>query len=394
MWQFLKKFYFYFYIFITFWGLCVVLPFSLLLRLLRTRPNSLWAGTPILTLPLKARAERMLGVNAKSLVYESYGISRDGYDIHLGDLCSLPILGRFIPMLTFLYACCTQDRLHFFYDRGLLPPFDPDKFNKFELLSYKFLRIKTFFWAYGADVRTRKKTLSLGDVNCCILCPVIPRACICIDSSWEKKYSFISSLATRCFSMGDMMQYTPGSENRVFYWPLDLNCEGGKKYDPVYPVFVKDTPLIIAHAANHRQFKGTKFLINAVNELIGDGYLIELRLIEGMTNIEALRNYRAADLIFDQCLIGFHGYFALEGMALGKPVMSFIRNPKNDLLAPDECPIINTSIKTIKKDISSIYRNRSELGFIGKRGREYIEKHFTINAVSRRMGIVYKELGL
>jgi hypothetical protein len=194
--------------------------------------------------------------------------------------------------------------------------------------------------------------------------------------------------------MGDMVHYTPGSENSVFYWPLDLDCDGGEKYAPAYPRSNHSAPLIIAHAANHREFKGTNFLINAVNELISEGYLIELRLVEGITNSEALKNYRAADAIFDQCLIGFHGYFALEGMALGKPVMSFIRDPSNDLLVPQECPIINTSIRTIRSDIASLYKNREELGIVGRKGREYIEKYYTLNAVSKRMSLIYEEIGL
>ena len=100
----------------------VATPFPRLLRrLIDKRFNSLWTGTPILTLPLNARAEAMLGVNAKSLVYESFGITRGGFDIHLGRWLRIPILGRLVPFVTFLYACVTQDRLHFFTDRGIIP---------------------------------------------------------------------------------------------------------------------------------------------------------------------------------------------------------------------------------------------------------------------------------
>ena len=39
--------------------------------------RSLWAGTPILTLPVKAQAERLLGVKADTLVYQTYYITSD-----------------------------------------------------------------------------------------------------------------------------------------------------------------------------------------------------------------------------------------------------------------------------------------------------------------------------
>jgi glycosyltransferase involved in cell wall biosynthesis len=192
--------------------------------------------------------------------------------------------------------------------------------------------------------------------------------------------------------MGDMVYYTPGSDNSVFYWPIDINVENGQKYQPVYPVGDANRPLVIVHAANHREFKGTNFLIKAVNELIADGYLIDLRLIEKMPNLEALENYRLADIIIDQCLIGFHGYFALEGMALGKPVMSFIRNPNEDLLMPNECPLINISTETLKPEIARLYQNRSALIEIGQRGRKYIEKFYTLEAVSGRMSVAFNNL--
>ena len=39
--------------------------------------RSLWAGTPILTLPVKAKAERLLGVKADTLVFQTYYITSD-----------------------------------------------------------------------------------------------------------------------------------------------------------------------------------------------------------------------------------------------------------------------------------------------------------------------------
>jgi glycosyltransferase involved in cell wall biosynthesis len=262
----------------------------------------------------------------------------------------------------------------------------------FELIAYKIFRINTFFWAYGADVRTRIRTEKMGKINCCTYCPSIEKACICKEHKGNINYNTIYRYATKCFSMGDMVHYTPGSDNSVFYWPIDIDIERGKKYQPVYPTGDINKSLVIVHAANHREFKGTNFLIKAVNELIEDGFLIDLRLIEKMPNIEALENYRLADIVFDQCVIGFHGYFALEGMALGKPVMSFIRNPNEDLLMPNQCPIINISIETIKVEIARLYHNRSSLVEIGKRGRKYIENFYTLEAVSGRMALAFHNL--
>ena len=375
-------------------GAGVVLPLRILRHMLNDRFNSLWAGTPILTLPLKARAESLLGVNAKSLVYESYGIARGGFDIHLGRWVRIPIVGRLVPFGVFLYASVTQDRLHFFCDRGLLPTHKPYQLNWFELVAYRFLGIQVFFWVYGADVRTRTATLQLGEPNCCTFCPAVGSACICIKERGKRNYNVISRYATAIFSMGDMIHYTPGSVNDVFFWPIDLTAEEGMKYAPSYPGLESQMPIKIVHAANHRAFKGTDFLVSAVEELQREGLTIELVLVEKMPNELALMHYKSADIIFDQCLIGFHGYFALEGLALGKPVMSFIRFPQEYLLAPTDCPIVNTSLKTLKRDIADLCKNRNQLHNLGIMGRLYIEKYYTIEAVSQRMSKAYKELGV
>jgi glycosyltransferase involved in cell wall biosynthesis len=113
-----------------------------------------------------------------------------------------------------------------------------------------------------------------------------------------------------------------------------------------------------------------------------------------MPNSMALEIYRTADIIFDQCLIGFHGYFALEAMALGKPVMSFIRKPNEYLLHAKECPILNTHITTIENDLLSLALRRDELAEIGRLSRSYVEKYYSIEAFSTRLGNTYRELGV
>ena len=138
----------------------------------------------------------------------------------------------------------------------------------------------------------------------------------------------------------------------------------------------------------------TRHLERAVSELQAEGLPVELVLVEKVPNLRALELYRSADIIFDQCLIGFHGYFALEGMALGKPVMCYIRKPAEYLLHPQECPIINTSVATLKEDLRRLVDDRRSLHALGRSGRTYVEKHFSVAAFSTRLAAAYRELGI
>ena len=371
--------------------LVVVTPIAVVAGLIHRRGRavrSLWVSHPIPTVPAKAKAERSLGAIVETWAFET-GRLEHRFDRVLQDSRRRPIVGVLTPFLAFVRACASFDRLHFFCDRGLLPLFRTRMFNPWELTVYRLLRKEVFFWAYGADVRTRESTLALGEPNACSQCPSPGRFCICDDKGGRANQQRIAAAAAAVFSMGDMKRHTPGSINDLFYWPIDFD---DARYEPAYPSPERGGTLRVAHAPNHRHFKGTDHLIEAVETLRGRGIEIELDLIEHLTNDEALARYRLADVIFDQCLIGFHGYFALEAMALGKPVLCFIRD-RGDLLAPDECPIITIRPETIAETLESLAGDRTRLEALGREGRGYAERYYSVSAFAERYQAALARLG-
>jgi len=92
--------------------------------------------------------------------------------------------------------------------------------------------------------------------------------------------------------------------------------------------------------------------------------------------------------------MGNYGFFALEAMALGKPVLCFMRDPTKYVLNPGECPIINTHISTLKQDIAGLAGDREYLHDMGKRGRLYVQKYFTLEAFAGRLKNAYDRLGI
>ena len=352
--------------------------------------RSLWAGTPILTLSVTAQAERMLGVEAHSLVYQPYFIT-NRFDFNLSRWHSMPIVGRLLPYAVLLWACLRYQRFHFFYSHGILPSLRPFHFNQRELKLLRKLGKEVFFWPYGADVRFETRTRTLGPTNCCTDCPAPGQFCVCDEGSAQENFERIRKYATAVFSMGDMLEYTPGSRNDLFHWPIDLDADSGQRFAPVYPDPDSQEPTRVVHSPNHRWFKGTRFLLDAIDNMRRDGINIELTLIERMPNDQALEMAKSADIVFDQCLIGFHGYTALEAMAMGKPVLTFIRKPEY-LLCPEECPMLSASADQLESVLRKLVADRSRLQRLGIEGRAYIEKHFTLAAFSERLATAYADL--
>lgn len=353
---------------------------------------SVWTGSPIITIAKNCRAERMLGFNSVSVVRESYYIT-DEFDWVLSNYSlNKRILTTIFSHIAVLLICLFAKQVHAYVDGGILPLYKRREFNPIELWLYRIFQIKLFIWTYGGDVRTKKITLNMGEPNCCTNCTQVNSACICDFELFKKNYSRVVSSSRAIFSMGDMIEYTVGSKNNTFFWPIDLTMHNGKRYSPHYPI-MNNHAVRIVHAPNHRELKGTMYLEKSIQILRNEGLLVELIMVEKISNEQALDIYRTADIIFDQCLIGFHGYFALEAMALGKPVMCFIRSPEKYLLHPGKCPIINTHIDTLTDDLRQLIKQRHILNDIGKNGRSYIEQYYSIPAFSERLKIAYQELG-
>lgn len=356
-------------------------------RLSAGRVRSLWGTTPILTLPLKARADQHIGVDSTSLVFTTYFITQN-FDINLQRW--LGVVRRFAPALTpsfdhllLAWAIYRYDVFHYFFDCGLMQPTSRFgvKIQELEFLQRAGKRV--YLYAYGADVRRREATLLLGKWNFCKECPEPGKFCVCDDNSGSRQMQEMCSKATAAIALGDMLTYVPNARN-MHYWPIDLDAV------PYAPPLCIDGPLKIAHAPNHTHFKGSHYLEAAIENLRSEGHAIDYVKIQGVANSEVIRLFGEADVIADQFIGGAYGYTALEAMARGKPVLTYVRSP--DLVeAVDECPLISATPDTLEQVLRWMLENRHALPAIGAQGRAYVERWHSIAAVSSRLAQLYLE---
>jgi len=99
---------------------------------------------------------------------------------------------------------------------------------------------------------------------------------------------------------------------------------------------IKDK-VVVVHSPNHRGFKGTEFVIDAVEKLQKEGLNIELRLLENIQNSEVQRILcEEADILVEQLIFTGHGLNGLEGMASGSDAAPVV---VRDLLCTVDVPV-------------------------------------------------------
>ena len=136
---------------------------------------------------------------------------------------------------------------------------------------------------------------------------------------------------------------------------------------------VSDEEPLIVHAPSRRGVKGTDAVRAAVARMQRDGLRFRFRLVEGLSNAEARQILEQADIVVDQLRIGWYGVLAVEAMALGKPVVVYIRSDLVNEL-PSELPVANATPETIEPVLRELVGDAVKRKELGSRGREYCER--------------------
>lgn len=149
-------------------------------------------------------------------------------------------------------------------------------------------------------------------------------------------------------------------------------------------------PPRVLHAPTDPLRKGTGLVLEAVERLRSDGVTFEFELVEGpIARDLALDSYRRADLLVDQLLAGWYGGLAVELMALGKPVIAYIRRDDLDRVPAemrDELPIVEATPGTIYDVLKELLTTRrAELPALGRRSRAFVERWHDPLAIARRL---------
>ena len=140
--------------------------------------------------------------------------------------------------------------------------------------------------------------------------------------------------------------------------------------------------VVVAHAPTNPQVKGTPHVVAAVEQLRAEGLNIELDLITGVTNQEAMRRIAQADVLVDQLHIGWYGGVAVEAMALGRPVLCFINETDNPYGVA--LPIVRANPMTLREVLADLVVDRGRRASVAAAGRRFVLREHDPRAIARR----------
>lgn len=362
------------------------------------KPRLFWGTIPMINMKYHSRAMRLLGYESTTVVAHIFAIhGREDYDVLTSELVqrmplvrSLPALARRViePYATFAWALRNFD-VFTIYASGTILRSTPLRYRELQLLHRAGKKVVLL--AYGADVQVMSRIRGLPFKHA-----------MCVDYPGFTRHE-AETLRDVEYCVGEADHVVSGVDwvDSMPRW--DTLCAGHfaidtEEWSLALEPLERDParPIVIFHAPNHRELKGTRFLIEACNELQAEGEPIELRLVERVPNNEIRRQMAEADIVADQFIIGWYALFAIEAMATGKPVLCYLRPDLLELYTlysfASECPLVNTPALEIKDRLRELVHDAQRRRELGLAGRRYVEDHHSLEAVGSLLDGIYRSV--
>lgn len=232
---------------------------------------------------------------------------------------------------------------------------------------------------WGSDVRKEEMVRSLNPY------PLPPT--YYTDAEIHNQLTIMSQyIDTAIVQDYEAYPYVKDYYKNVHVLPLACNF---KDFKVAYPS-VKNTNPVIIHAPTNRAFKGSDYVEAAINQLQGKA-AFTYQVLEKLSHEKALAIYRNADIIVDQLLCGTYGMFSVEAMAMGKPVVAFIRDDVRSHF-PAELPIVQATPETLADVLLELIQNPQRRYELGVAGRQYVEKYHSAERVANELEKIYQQL--
>ena len=220
----------------------------------------------------------------------------------------------------------------------------------------------------GCDARQAGKSNAANPITMCKPdgCPAYGACITGLDAARNAMIMTMLPLMDRVFYLNPELGHLVPGGTFMPYANVDVEGQAMSPPDP------GRRPRIV-HAPSNGGIKGTPLILAALERLKAR-FDFELILIENTPHAEAMKLYQSADMAIDQVLAGWYGGFAVELMAMGKPVAAYIREEDRAFVQPamwDEMPILKLDPRTLDDDLAAILADPARLVAQGERSRRF-----------------------
>lgn len=316
-----------------------------------------------------ARALRELGVEAHSLAYNP-GFPQYQPD-EMRPYDALPVARRYLGYLGSAARHLGRwDVYHFHFGRTLIPPHNPD------LPLVRALNRRVVFHYHGCDVRDRALMLATQPRATCTECDPF-----CNPARQKRVLASAARYADReLVSTPDLLSSVPGAR----HLPVALDL-ADYPHGPA-----RALPRLVVHAPTNRLIKGTRYVESAFEALRPRFPDVRFEVIERRPWRELLGILAEADVVVDQLFMGWYGMVAVEAMALGKPVLCFIRDDFEARLV--DCPLVRCTREDLAEQLAAVLSDAAGRETLGARGRAYAEREHAAPVIAGRLLELYRSL--
>jgi hypothetical protein len=316
-----------------------------------------------------ARALRALGVEAHSLAYNP-GFPQYRPD-EMRTYDDQPPLPRYLGYLaSTLRHLGRWDLYHFHFGRTLIPP------HNLDLPLYRSLGRRVVFHYHGCDVRDRAHMLATHTHSTCSECDPF-----CIPARQKRNLASAARWAdAELVSTPDLLESATGAR----HLPVALDLADYPFTPPSGP------PKRVVHAPTNRLIKGTRYVEAAYEALRPRFPGVSFEVVERRPWSELRAILADADVVVDQVFMGWYGMVAVEAMALGKPVLCFVRDDFERRLT--DCPLVRCTKDDLATRLAEVLSDATDRRALGERGRAYAEREHAAPVIAGRLLELYRSL--
>ena len=362
-------------------------------------PRLIWGPMPIINYKYWSGALKKSGYESRTLMSEFFATinKKEDFDSYFEDHIN-PSKNRwiyaiqlyFVRYKIFSYAINNFDVFHFPFTGGFL---GATIFWWLEAPLLKLAGCKSVVIAHGGD-SYQYSTVADPSLRHGLLLSYPD--CARIEDSIERKVRYWSKYGDALIT--SFMMDGVGRWDCLPFAVFSIDCEMWKQKEKFSDRDGTNGTVKVIHAPNHRGFKGTEFIVRAVEDLQAEGLKVELLMMEKVPNEkikELLEN--EVDILADQLIATGYAMFALEGMVCGLPVLSNLDQEYYTRIFRrysylNECPLFSTTPETVKKNLRVLVTQPALRQDLGRAGRRYVEKYHSEETAQYMFGSIYDKI--